>query len=196
MKNVLKDNEKIRLFLVQFKNTDFLFSISLGFFMSFYTLNNSEMLLSHVKGLVLFGIGFGIWKLIIQLRNNQNINFCYFLKENIRKIFPLALVSGVIIFRFCIGHDTRLLIALFIMICGIDVQAEKMISVMFYVKLACFIMIMLFDGFQHINSAALQGGIIILLFICMRENKMRKVDYLIIFIFYVGLAFYTKSDRL
>lgn len=172
------------------RKINLLYSISLFLIMSFYTLNNTKLWSGDVKILLFMGLVFGIGKMAISVKRIPQI------KSRNRAFLFLLVVSGIFVFRFLRYKDTRLLIALFTMFMGIDVEPEKSIRIMFYAKLPMFLLAVLIGGYGHINGAALHGGMVVLLYICMREGNLKATDFFVILIPYLLLAVYTKSSSL
>lgn len=172
------------------RKINLLYSISLFLIMSFYTLNNAKGWSGDMKILLFLGLIFGIGKMVISAKKIPQI------KNRKRAFFFLLLATIIIVLRFLRYNDTRLVIALITMLIGIDIEPEKTIQIMFYTKLSMFLFAVLTGGYGHINSTALHGGMVILLYICTREGNWKTADFLAVLISYVLLGLFTKSSSL
>lgn len=164
------------------------YGISLFLTMSFYTLKDAKLLSGHMRILLLIGLIFGIGKMVISAEKIPHI------RNNKRTFFFLLTITVVLFLCFLRDKDTRLVIALFMMFIGMDVEPEKTIRIMFYAKLPMFLLAMLMGGYGHINGTALHGGMIILLYICMCGGSLKAADFFVISVPYVLLSLYTKSS--
>jgi hypothetical protein len=172
---------------MRLSHRNFLFEISIIFVMSFYTLNAAKLYSGNIKILMVIGICFGLVGIFV----SKNI-----MKSTAKTGLILLILLGIIFLINLVaqkGNDTRLPVALLTMFFAIDISPRKAICIMFYSKLSTFMLAMLTGGYGHINSVALQGGMIILLYICMREDNLRKRNYLILFVSYIILVLYTRS---
>ena len=165
----------------------FLVEISLFFIMIFYTLDGSKVLPDSMKWLLLAGIIFGMSKMALSVRKFRMS------KKQIWTYLIFLLVIVSITARFFRGRDTRLVVVLLTMFTVMDQKPEKIVKVMFFAKLLAFIVVILLGGYGHINGAALHGGMIILLFICMRGEKMKKKDFIVLTVMFLCLVVYTRS---
>lgn len=166
---------------------DFFFDLCIIFIMFFYTLDGAKVQLPGIKALVVLGLACGMIKMMISFK------LIVATKENLGSTMILLLVSSVVVFNYMRSADTRLPIALFLALCGLDVQPQKIIRLIFYTKLSAFLLVLCIGGYGHINGIALHGGMTILLYLCMREANLRKTDYVILFTSYLLLILYTKS---
>ncbi|MCM1326110.1 MAG: hypothetical protein NC094_09705 [Bacteroidales bacterium] len=109
------------------------------------------------------------------------------------KTFFLYIVFSVIpIIAFMQSQDTRILVMLMAMLCGITLDREHIINVMFYTKLICVIIGLVSGGFNNVNGLALQGGILIMLYIC-KYDTISMFRFLLVSMLYIAIALYTHT---
>ncbi|MCD2502356.1 hypothetical protein LQE93_11245 [Clostridium sp. NSJ-145] len=151
----------------------------------FYTLNGSVKF-EKQKLILVICIAIGGVKVVLDFKGKFKER-----KYSDLLVVSLALIIGVI---FYFHHtDTRLAIGILTMICYLYEDIDEIIKYFFYSKLFFFIIAILTGGYMHINGAALHGGMVILLYVCMKDNKMKWADIATIFIAFLILSLYTDS---
>lgn len=174
MESLLKDKDLDKLGSIMMVIYVFLLN-------GFYTLNGS-IRFGKIKIILLFAIVAGIVKIILEFKKN---------------IYPHLFLIGItfiIALIFYLNHtDTRLAVAILTMICCLHEDIDKIIEYFFYSKLFFFFIVLLTGGYMHINGVALHGGMVILLYACMKDKKIKWSDILIMFIAFLALSIYTDS---
>lgn len=165
-----------------------LVEISLFCIMVFYTFNESKVLPNSINWLLLTGLMFGVGKLALSIRLVPLSN------KQVWADLILLMFSVLLMVRFMfIGRDTRLIVAFITMFVVMDQEPEKIVRVLFFAKLLPFILVVVLGGYGHINGVALHGGMVILLFICMRGQKFNGKDFIVLLAAFLWLVMYTQS---
>lgn len=165
-----------------------LVEISLFFIMFFYTFNESKVLPNSINWLLLTGLMFGVGKLALSIRLVPLSN-----KQMWADLF-LLMITVLLMVRFMfIGRDTRLIVAFITMLVVMDQEPEKIVRVLFFAKLLPFILVVVLGGYRHINGVALHGGMVVILFICMRGKKFNGKDFIVLLTAFSWLVMYTQS---
>lgn len=168
---------------IKISKSDLLLYIYFSGVMFFYTIKGSKIEFESIDYILLGAMFVGFIKIINTF------------KVNLKTFLVVFLLGCVIVFMFLHSKDTRMIIVLASLLCAINNDKRKVINVIFCSKLIAFVFVMLFGGYHHINTVALHGGMILLLYTCREERHNR--DYykkiLILVIFSGILILYTKS---
>lgn len=143
----------------------------------FYTLNWVEY---GLDALMLFGIFFGIFAVIL--------NF----KIKIKDLFFLLAISGLVIVKYVRMGDNQLPVLLLALFLGLKLDSYKVVSTMFYTKLFCVIISLLLGEYGK-NGVAVQGMILILLYICKTGEQAALQKMVGVIVAYLGIALYTNT---
>lgn len=117
-------------------------------------------------------------------------------KNKLKYIFFTFLIFLLIILIFIIHSDTRMLITCLCCITAVKMSDLNIIKSLFFSKLIAFIFAMLTGGYGHINGTAMQGGILLILFISyisLKNNHINYKSFLLLIVGYLFLSIYTKS---
>lgn len=145
--------------------------------MIFYSIDQWK---EYWDGIMYFGILAGVAGIVFSIKMRL-------------KTFLVYMAFCIIpIISFVHAHDTRILVMVIAMLCGIRLDARRVLSVMFYTKLFCFMIVMIAGGYGHINGAAIHGGMLIMLYICM-HREMKLYQIFVVLFSYALLALYTQS---
>lgn len=149
--------------------------------MTYYTLSGSSIFKESLKVLLVLNILCGSILIMFQKRT-----------VNIRELLLLLFF----LFLYYRLKDTRLVIALFTIICAINLSTEKVIKLIFYTDLFCFILVMITGGYSHINGTALHFFILMLLYSYLNRNKSSSIYNIIPLLLYIIFSLITKSGSL
>lgn len=152
--------------------------------MIYYTLQGSPLYFSTMRVLLGGAVVFGV------LDTLQHYKLKW---KSISVMFVFVTLVTLIFIK---NHDTRLLISTLAIFVGMHVSSKFLFSWLFWIKLICYIFVLLAGGYNHINGVALHGGVLILLFIAYEKDNLNRNKIVGLWIAYILLAFYTKSGSM
>ena len=143
----------------------------------FYTLNWLD---NEKDFLMLIGLFFGILAIIL--------NYKFVIKD----MFFLVIVSTFVIFRYAKMGDNQLPVLLIALFLGSMLEAYKVVNTLFYTKIFCVIIGILLSGYGK-NAIAIQGVILILLYMCKVGEQADLKKRVAVIVAYLGIAIYTNT---
>lgn len=146
----------------------------------FYSINGAWFFSKWMQGLMYGAVIVGI------------VSIVYSFKSSIKSFLWLAIITLGIFFLFIQYSDTRMMLAIIGILVCYNLDKNHMLKNMLHIKMFCFLCILLAGGYRHINGAAVQAGVILLLYICTKQ-KINLQQYIFVIAWYVFFALYTKS---
>lgn len=152
------------------------------FLNGFYTLNGSVSFGNLIKIMIIICIVIGSLKIVLNLR-----------KKIYPDLFVIVIALIIMIIFYLNSKDTRLAIGILSMIVYLYADVDKVIRYFLFSKAFFYFTVMLTGGYGHINGVAIHGGILLLIYICKRDKKLKWMNIIAVFIGFMILSLYTNS---
>ncbi len=171
---------------IKVKNEDILPIISIIFAISYYTLSNSLIFTSIFKILLVVSLlSFLLYFIQLLISNRMKMS---------KKLWFYLLILAICTCISAVHYgDTRIIFILISIIIGFFINIETILSTVFFTKLFWIIITMLTGGYTHINSLALNIGILMLLYICCMKERINNCNILVFIMLYLFFCIYTNS---
>lgn len=114
---------------------------------------------------------------------------------NAKKMLFMIVFAIIILVHLVVSTDIRMLVAYLVIISGMYVNTDDLITWMFWIKLFSYLIALLL-GLYWGNVCALHGGILLLLYLCKNRKIIGIKHYLIVMIATLVLYIYTGTGAL
>ena len=150
----------------------------------YYTLKGWKYSSGMLELLLMMGVLCGLLNVFQYVLNK---------KRTLLLVIPFAVL---IIYRMCLGADTRLFVSLVAVLVGMNIKFESIAKWIFFSKSIFLIMGLLIGGYNHLNYISMNVGVIIFLLLYLYYPEYKIKAFLIAVLIYLLGIYLSKSGAM